>query len=113
MDPKPNYMHIGHLQPTNCGESNPSPRPWETSRPTTYKTVDPHKTSDGQEGYSKPKGKMGQVDVEYVTTKRQYNWYNVFMVVTMSWGAFGYGYTNAVIGPTLGKSGRHLDTADI
>ena len=38
----------------------------------------------------------------HVTHKRQFNWYNVLMVVAMSMGAFGYGYTNAVIGPTLG-----------
>ena len=39
----------------------------------------------------------------HVVNKRQFNWYNVLMVVAMSMGAFGYGYTNAVIGPTLGE----------
>ena len=37
-----------------------------------------------------------------ITNKRQFNWYNVFMVITMSWGAFAYGYSTAIIGPTLG-----------
>jgi len=41
-------------------------------------------------------------DHETLHNKRQFSWYNIFMVATMSWGAFGYGYTNAVIGPTLG-----------
>jgi len=54
----------------------------------------------------------GETDLQHTTqqghnhetlhNKRQFSWYNIFMVATMSWGAFGYGYTNAVIGPTLG-----------
>lgn len=48
---------------------------------------------------------MGEIHSEsrHVANKRQFNWYNVLMVVAMSMGAFGYGYTNAVIGPTLGE----------
>ena len=43
-------------------------------------------------------------EAQQVVNTRQFNWHNVFMVVAMSWGAFAYGYSTAIIGPTLGLS---------
>jgi len=43
------------------------------------------------------------IHAEHVTNKRQFNWYNVLMVIVMSFGALAYGYSTAIIGPTLGK----------
>ena len=46
---------------------------------------------------------MGDNETDHVSTKRKFNWYNVFMVIVVSWGAFAYGYSTAIIGPTLGE----------
>jgi len=45
---------------------------------------------------------MGSSETHHVSEKRQFNWYNVFMVVVMSLGTFAFGYSTAIIGPTLG-----------
>ncbi|KAK3316751.1 MFS transporter [Apodospora peruviana] len=49
------------------------------------------------------KGTTATTPTSHVTDKRQFNWYNVFMVVVVSWGAFAYGYSTAIIGPTLAQ----------
>lgn len=43
-----------------------------------------------------------EIQAHHVTNERQFNWYNVFMVVAMSLGTLAYGYSTAIIGPTLG-----------
>ncbi len=45
---------------------------------------------------------MKTVPTQHVIDKRQFNWYNVLLVVVMSLGALTYGYSTAIIGPTLG-----------
>ena len=45
---------------------------------------------------------MKTVPTQHVIDKRQFNWYNVLLVIVMSLGALTYGYSTAIIGPTLG-----------
>jgi hypothetical protein len=54
---------------------------------------------------------MKTVPVQHVINKRQFNWYNVLLVIVMSLGALTYGYSTAIIGPTLGLLGtpRNID----
>jgi hypothetical protein len=43
-----------------------------------------------------------EVSSSQTINKRQFNSYNVLMVTVMSLGTLSYGYSTAVIGPTLG-----------
>ncbi|KUJ19368.1 general substrate transporter [Mollisia scopiformis] len=52
---------------------------------------------------------LDEVAGKHVENKRQFNLYNVIMVIAMSLGALSYGYSTAIIGPTLGNS-LHLGT---
>ena len=47
------------------------------------------------------------MQAQHVTNRRQFNWYNVLMVIVMSLGALSYGYSTAIIGPTLGSLKIH------
>ncbi|KAF8860443.1 MFS general substrate transporter [Acephala macrosclerotiorum] len=45
---------------------------------------------------------LEEIHAKHVGNKRQFNFYNVVMVIAMSLGALSYGYSTAIIGPTLG-----------
>ena len=49
---------------------------------------------------------LTEAHAQHVVNKRQFNWYNVLMVIVMSLGTLAYGYSTAVIGPTLGECSR-------